>query len=99
MKLFKLLVLAGIVSSASVEANKNSTLDLDAVTGATEIVEPQNGLGGAEVQSSKNGVRGGAGHDNLDKSYDTQLTAMKAAVIPKFKTYSFEDKTVGRSRY
>jgi hypothetical protein len=38
MKLFRLLVLAGIVSSVSAEANKNSTLDLDAVTGATEIV-------------------------------------------------------------
>src|SRR5574344_983727 len=38
MKFFRLLVLVGIVSSASAEVNKNSTLDLDVVTGATEIV-------------------------------------------------------------
>ena len=97
MKLFRLLVLAGIVSSASAEANKNSTLDFDAVTGATEIIKTQNGQGGSQAQDRTNKRRGGAGHDNIDKSYDTRLTAMKAAVIPKFKTYSFEDKTVGRT--
>ena len=57
----------------------------------------QTGQGGLDAQNSKNKERGGAGHDNLDKSYDTQLTAMKKAVIPNFKTYSFEDKTVGRT--
>jgi predicted peptidase len=45
----------------------------------------------------KNNGCGGAGHDNMDKSYDTQLTAMKKAVIPNFKTYFFVDRTVGRT--
>ena len=101
MKLFRLLVLVGIVSSVSAEANKNSTLDFDAVTGATEIVSQRNHETTARVDSIttplKNNGRGGAGHDNLDKSYDIQLTAMKKAVIPNFKTYSFVDKTVGRT--
>jgi pimeloyl-ACP methyl ester carboxylesterase len=57
----------------------------------------QTGQSGLDAQNSKNNERGGAGHDNLDKSYDTQLTAMKKAVIPNFKTYSLEDKTVGRT--
>lgn len=48
MKLFRLLLLAGIINSASVETNKNSSSDLDTVTRATEIVKPQNGLGGAD---------------------------------------------------
>jgi pimeloyl-ACP methyl ester carboxylesterase len=65
----------------------------------TKLARPQGqtGQGGLDAQNSKNNERGGAGHDNLDKSYDTQLTAMKKAVIPNFKTYSFEDKTVGRT--
>ena len=40
----------------------------------------------------------GRGHrGGIDKSGDTVLTAMIAAVVPQFKTYSFEDKQVGRS--
>jgi len=85
MKLFRLLVLVGIVSSVSAEANKNSTLDFDAVTGATEIVSQRNHETMTRADSIttplKNNGRGGAGHDNLDKSYDTQLTAMKKGPV------------------
>lgn len=94
MKKFILLVLAGIVCTTSAVANKSLHLEFDAITGATTII-PQGAT--PSNDSVKSPRFGGAGHDNIDKSYDTQLTAIKAAVIPKFKTYTFDDESVGRS--
>lgn len=85
MKRFILLVLVGIACTASAVASKSLQNKVDGATGI------------AQVKKTEKTERAGVGHDNMDKSYDIQLTAMKTAVIPKFKTYKFEDKSVGRT--
>lgn len=82
MRKLILLVLVGIVCTTRAVADKSLPLK----TNATIINDSVKARG-----------INGPGHDNIDKSYDTQLTAMKSAVVPKFKTYSYEDKKVGRT--
>jgi len=49
------------------------------------------------TQTTMQNPQGRERRGGIDKSGDTVLTAMIAAVVPQFKTYSFEDKQVGRS--